>query len=92
MIIVCNLMVVLNLILIISCIIYIVRSSKKTDYKPEFKDIRKTRPSEGSHILVWDCVDKRIIPTPYKGTQEDWENSKDKETRYTHFFEIDLPS
>lgn len=60
--------------------------------RPSFLPIQSNRPTDGSHIFVWDCVDKRAIPTVYKGNEEAWKASKDKETRFTHFIELNPPS
>lgn len=59
--------------------------------KAVFLDIKKERPTEGAHIIVWDSQEKRAIATLYKGTHEDWEKAKDKEGRFTHFLEVDPP-
>lgn len=59
--------------------------------KLKFLSIKEHRPTHGAHIFVWDNVEKKAHPCLYLGTQEIWEASKDKEVRFTHFVELDLP-
>lgn len=57
----------------------------------KFIPIKDFRPQEGSHIFVWDVLDRKAIPAIYQGNQEIWEAAKDKEKRFTHFVEMQIP-
>lgn len=62
-----------------------------SEQKLKFLNIKEHRPPEGKHLFVWDNVDKKAHPVIYKGSHEIWETLKDKEKRFTHFVELDLP-
>lgn len=62
-----------------------------SEIDPIFFPIKDVRPTPGKHIFIWDCVEKKALPTIYSGSEEIWEKTKDSEKRFTHFIELDLP-